>query len=150
MTVGGLEAVFLSNRDMLLRFLRARKWDLDKALVMMFTAMDWRYREAKVDQDVIPNGDGGALEAAEKGDTLSRDFMKQCRMGKSFAHGTDREGRPICYVRVRLHRASDQCPESIDRYCTYLIETARLTLNPPCETAVRDDPRRSIQLTPWC
>jgi len=133
-----------------LRFLRARKWDLDKALVMMFTAMDWRYREAKVDQDVIPNGDGGALEAAEKGDTLSRDFMKQCRMGKSFAHGTDREGRPICYVRVRLHRASDQCPESIDRYCTYLIETARLTLNPPCETAVRDDPRRSIQLTPWC
>ncbi|KAJ6444742.1 CRAL/TRIO domain-containingprotein [Purpureocillium lavendulum] len=118
-----------------LRFLRARKWDLDKALVMMFTAMDWRYREAKVDQDVIPNGDGGAVEAAEKGDTLARDFMKQCRMGKSFAHGTDREGRPICYVRVRLHRASDQCPESIDRYCTYLIETARLALNPPCETA---------------
>ncbi|UNI21435.1 phosphatidylinositol transfer protein csr1 [Purpureocillium takamizusanense] len=118
-----------------LRFLRARKWDLDKALVMMFAAMDWRYREARIDQDVIPTGDGGALEAGEKGDVLSRDFVRQCRSGKSFAHGTDREGRPICYIRVRLHKSSDQVPESVNRYCTYLIETTRLTLNPPCETA---------------
>lgn len=132
-----------------LRFLRARKWDVPKALTMMFTAMDWRYREAKVDADVMANGDAGAVEGEAKNHALSRDFMKQCRMGKSFLHGTDRENRPICYVRVRLHRSADQVPESIERYTTYLIETARFTLEPPGETAVSSS-RTAPRLVPAC
>lgn len=125
---------------LILRFLRARKWDINKALMMMFKAMNWRHTDFHVDEEIMPHGEAGAVEDEKNGDkaakTLGHDFMKQIRMGKSFLHGTDRHERPICIVRVRLHRASDQCVESIERYTTYLIETARFVLNPPIETAV--------------
>ncbi|KFG81004.1 CRAL/TRIO domain protein [Metarhizium anisopliae] len=120
---------------LILRFLRARKWDINKALMMMFKAMNWRHVDFKVDEDIMPNGEAGAVADEKAAKTLGRDFMKQIRMGKSFLHGTDRHGRPICIVRARLHKASDQCVESIERYTTYLIETARFVLNPPIETA---------------
>lgn len=125
--------------DLVLRFLRARKWNIDQALVMLVSAMNWR-RSMKVDQDIMKNGEAGA-EADEKsgGDgpkkELGRDFLKQSRMGKSFLHGTDKEGRPICVVKVRLHKASEQSPESLERYTVFLIETARLALKPPVDTA---------------
>lgn len=125
---------------LILRFLRARKWDINKSLMMMFKALNWRHVDARVDETIMPHGEAGAVEDEKNGDkaakTLGHDFLKQIRMGKSFVHGTDRHNRPICLVRVRLHRASDQCVESIERYTTYLIETARFALNPPVETAV--------------
>ncbi|GAB0137337.1 hypothetical protein EsDP_00005608 [Epichloe bromicola] len=122
-----------------LRFLRARKWDVNRALVMMFSAMNWRHNEARVDSDILAHGEEFLAQDEQTGDgksqTLAQDFMKQIRGGKSFIHGTDRENRPISYVRARLHRASDQSVESIERYTTFLIETARLALTPPVETA---------------
>ncbi|KAK2591186.1 phosphatidylinositol transfer protein csr1 [Conoideocrella luteorostrata] len=124
---------------LILRFLRARKWDINKSLMMMFKALNWRYSSAHVDDDVMFHGEAGAAEDEKNGDkaakTLAHDFLKQIRMGKSYFHGTDRQQRPICVVRARLHRASDQCVESIERYTTYLIETGRFALNPPVETA---------------
>lgn len=124
---------------LVLRFLRARKWDVNRALVMMFSAMNWRNNEAKVDSDILLNGEETLVRDEEHGEAkskaLARDFMRQIRGGKSFIHGTDRENRPISYVRVKLHRASDQSVESLERYTTYLIETARLTVTPPVETA---------------
>lgn len=61
--------------------------------------------------------------------------MKQVRMGKSFLHGHDKEGRPICVVRVRLHKQADQTEQSLERYTVYIMETARLMLRPPVDTA---------------
>ncbi|KAK3177794.1 phosphatidylinositol transfer protein csr1 [Lecanicillium sp. MT-2017a] len=122
-----------------LRFLRARKWDVQKALVMFIAAMNWRDSEMHVDDDIMKQGEAGAAESERGGDTnnmkIGHDFMEQIRMGKSFLHGNDREGRPICVVRVRLHRNGDQCAESIERYTVHIIETARLLLAPPVETA---------------
>ncbi|KAI5806226.1 CRAL-TRIO domain-containing protein [Geopyxis carbonaria] len=113
---------------LLLRFLRARKWDVDKALVMMVATMNWRSKEADV-AGVIKRGEGGAVAEEDEG------FMKQLRMGKSFLHGRDKEGRPICYVRVRLHKQADQSEQSLERYTIYIIETARLMLRDHVDTA---------------
>ncbi|KAG6001605.1 hypothetical protein E4U21_004008 [Claviceps maximensis] len=122
-----------------LRFLRARKWDVKRALVMMFTSMNWRQNISHIESEIMAHGEEFLVRDEQNGDekskTLARDFMKQIREGKSFIHGTDRENRPISYVRVRLHRAADQSVESIERYTTYIIETARLTLAPGVETA---------------
>ncbi|KAG6031874.1 hypothetical protein E4U41_007395 [Claviceps citrina] len=124
---------------LVLRFLRARKWDVDKALVMLISALDWRHSKMKVDQDIMKNGEGGAAADEKTGDAkakkLGGDFLKQSRMGKSFLHGVDREGRPICIVKARLHRADEQSPESLERYTVFIIETARLALKPPVDTA---------------
>ncbi|KKK13806.1 hypothetical protein ARAM_005667 [Aspergillus rambellii] len=124
---------------LLLRFLRARKWDVKKALIMLISTIRWRLLEAKVDDDIMQHGEHLALEqiagsnAAEK--KQAEEFMKQFRLGKSFLHGVDKLGRPICIIRVRLHKPGDQGTESLDRYTVFTIESARMMLAPPVETA---------------
>ena len=140
---------------LLLRFLRARKWDVDKALVMLVSTMRWRSQEQHVDDDVVLKGEGGALEDSKSSDPAVKkegeDFLTQLRLGKSFLHGTDKEGRPLCFVRVRLHRGGEQTERSLERYTVYVIETARLALRPPVETAVsHPQPRRQISQITDC
>ncbi|KAF4773241.1 CRAL/TRIO domain-containing protein [Colletotrichum scovillei] len=122
-----------------LRFLRARKWDVEKAFVMMISTMHWRLTEMKVDDEIMKSGEAGALEAAQNSDPkikqLGEDFMAQARSGKTFIHGLDKGGRPICQVRVRMHRQGEQCEESLEKYTVFLIETARMVLAPPVDTA---------------
>ncbi|KAG6017835.1 hypothetical protein E4U43_008600 [Claviceps pusilla] len=127
---------------LILRFLRARKWNVEQALVMLVSAMNWRHSRMKVDQDIMKNGEAGAA-ADEKSDDpevkkLGGDFLKQIRAGKSFLHGTDKAGRPICVVRARLHKAGEESPESLERYTIYVIETARLALKPPLDLKPTD------------
>ncbi|KAK0725302.1 hypothetical protein B0H67DRAFT_481503 [Lasiosphaeris hirsuta] len=125
---------------LVLRFLRARKWDVEKALIMLVSTMNWRAQDMSVDDDIMKNGEGAAAEA-EKNDSdpaakrLAHDFLAQARMGKSFLHGVDKSGRPICHVRVRLHKQGEQIEESLERYTVYLIETCRMVLQPPVDTA---------------
>lgn len=125
---------------LLLRFLRARKWDVKKALIMMISTMRWRMQEVHVDDDIMVNGEAKALQQSQSSDPTEKkrgeEFLHQMRMGKSYLHGVDRSGRPICVVRVRLHRASEQEVETLERFTVYTIETARLLLAPPVETAV--------------
>lgn len=124
---------------LVLRFLRARKWDVDNALVMLVSTMNWRATEVHVDDDIMKNGEATMVEKSKSSDPkakqLGEDFMAQIRMGKSFLHGVDDKGRPICVVRVRLHHQGEQCEESLERYTVYLIETARMVLRPPVDTA---------------
>ncbi|KAF8250113.1 CRAL/TRIO domain-containing protein [Wilcoxina mikolae CBS 423.85] len=113
---------------LLLRFLRARKWDVEKALVMMVATMHWRIKEMDV-AGVVKAGESGPCAAGDE------EFMKQLRMGKSFLHGTDKDGRPICFVRVRLHKQADQSERVLERFTIYTMETARLMLRTPVDTA---------------
>lgn len=126
--------------SLLLRFLRARKWDTKKALVMLISTMRWRLLEMHVDDDIMFNGEASAVKMSQGSDPKEKkkgdDFLTQMRLGKSFLHGVDRAGRPICVVRVRLHKAGDQDNEGLERFTVYTIETARLLLAPPIETAV--------------
>lgn len=124
---------------LVLRFLRARKWDVEKALVMLISTMNWRANEMHVDDEIMKKGDAAMVELSKSSDPkekqLGEDFMAQIRMGKSFLHGVDDQGRPICVVRVRLHHQGEQCEESLEKYIVYLIETARMVLRPPVDTA---------------
>ena len=123
-----------------LRFLRESGWDIIQATVMMGKCIYWRAMEAVVEDDVLKNGEGGALEDDRNGrghaKTVGTDFLKQMKMGKAFLHGVDKKGRPLTYIRVRLHKSSDQCPESLERFIIYLLELARLSLQHPVEHGV--------------
>ncbi|KAL6705274.1 phosphatidylinositol transfer protein csr1 [Coniothyrium glycines] len=123
---------------LLLRFLRARKWNVEKALIMMISTMHWRVDEMHVDDDIVKNGELGALQATS-GDAKAKkdaeDFLTQLRMGKSYLHGLDKEGRPMCFVRARLHKAGEQTEASLEKFTVYTIETARMLLRPPIDTA---------------
>jgi len=125
---------------LLLRFLRARKWDVEKALVMMISTMRWRSHDFKVDDDIMSHGELGAFEDEKSSDEakakLGADFLAPLRLGKSFLHGTDKEGRPMCFVRVRLHKQGEQSDQSLERYTVFFIESCRMVLSPPVDTAV--------------
>jgi len=125
---------------LLLRFLRARKWDVEKALVMMVSTMSWRSTTMHVDDDIMKHGELELLEDTQGSDVtkanLGRDFLQQMRLGKSYLHGSDKENRPMCFVRVRLHKQGEQSEESLERYTVFIIESARMVLSPPVDTAV--------------
>jgi hypothetical protein len=129
---------------LLLRFLRARKWDVQAALIMLVSTMHWRSQEMHVDDDIMVNGERQALQESKSSDAAEKkegdDFMAQLRMGKSFLHGIDKDGRPCCYVRVKLHRQGEQSERSLERFTVYTIETARMMLRPPVDTAVSVPP----------
>jgi len=122
-----------------LRFLRARKWDVQKALVMLVATMNWRATQMHVDSDIMRSGEEGALADCQSEDAkikkVAIDFMSQMRQGKTILHGVDKRGNPVCITRVRLHKIGEQSEEALERYTVYLIETTRMVLRPPVETA---------------
>lgn len=127
--------------DGVLRFLRARKWDVNAAVVMLMGALHWRTQTARLDQDIMLKGEGGALAVTQSSSAsstdkkLADDYLNQLRMGKAFLHNTDKEGRPCAYVRVRLHRSSQQSNQALERFIIHFIETSRFVLKPPVDTA---------------
>lgn len=127
--------------SMLLRFLRARKWDVCKAFAMMMEAIVWRVKEMHVDDEVMAKGELHALKQSKNTASASdqkagKDFLAQMRMGKSYVHGTDITGRPVVVIRVRLHKPGAQSEETLERYIVHVIESVRLTLKGSVETAV--------------
>ena len=139
---GVLNLLKHDNPDaMLLRFLRARKWDVPKAFAMMMDAIVWRVKEMHVDDDVMAKGEMHALQQERNNANVvekkaGKDFLAQMRMGKAYVHGTDKLGRPIVVIKVRLHKPGAQSEETLERYIVHVIESVRLTLSPPVETAV--------------
>lgn len=123
-----------------LRYLRARKWDIQAALVMLVGTLQWRAKEMKI-EELMASGEAGALkDASDTTDPAVKkegeDFIAQFRMGKSFVHGYDKQGRPNNYVRVKLHKGGEQTVSSIERFTVFLIETTRFMIFPPQDTGV--------------
>lgn len=126
--------------SLLLRFLRARKWDVGKAFSMMTSTILWR-KEMDVDDDILPKGEGYALEQSKTSKSVKEkkdgtDFIDQLKMGKSFLHGFDKQGRPVNYVRVKIHKPGAQSEETLERYIVHVIESTRLIVVTPVETGV--------------
>ncbi|KAJ2781559.1 phosphatidylinositol transfer protein csr1 [Coemansia javaensis] len=103
---------------LLLRFLRARKWDLDKAYRMTVAAIKWRVRE-RVDE-IIWYGD------------IHNDASLMWK-GVSYAHGKDRLGHPVVWSGSCLHHQKDQSYPQLKRYLIWMMETLRHILSTPVE-----------------
>ncbi|SCU77924.1 LAMI_0A02806g1_1 [Lachancea mirantina] len=114
--------------NLLLRFLRARKWDTHKAMSMIAHTLRWRLKEAKPDE-VIMGGELAAYKKNEKG------YIKNIELSKATIRGFDNKGRPIVYVRPRLHHSSDQTEDEMKEYCLLIIEQTRLFLKEPVDCA---------------
>jgi hypothetical protein len=126
-------SVFVENPDAtVLRFLRARKWDVEKAMIMLTSAVSWRY-ERRIEDTLMRKGESVALE-----ETMTEDekgFINQYRSGKSFVRGVDKEGRPIYIIRVRLHDPSLQSSQSMENYVLHSIESMRALVSGPQDKA---------------
>ncbi|ORZ37524.1 CRAL-TRIO domain-containing protein [Catenaria anguillulae PL171] len=116
--------LWLANQDQhpdpfILRFLRARKFDVHRAYTMLTTALKWR--AASNVFDVIAQGEA----AIDQG---------QFSSGKAYYWQEDRLGRPVIYINARHHKQNAQSEEMLQRHTVYLMETGRLLLKEPVET----------------
>jgi hypothetical protein len=113
-------AIGYDNPDViLLRWIRARKWDINRALQQLLDTIKWRH-------------DWGVKEFIEKGETdiCSEELLT----GKSYFMGNDKFGRPINYVSVKDH-IKDQFPsESTEKLTVFTMETGRKLLQSPNES----------------
>ncbi|KAF9565482.1 hypothetical protein EC968_004068 [Mortierella alpina] len=115
-----------NNPDIfILRFLRARKWNIINSAAKLLKALKWR-----VDEDVLDLKSKSDKEL----DNMFPDFIKQMELGKFYVQGTDSGDRPISYLNVRLHRPGDQTAKTVEKMVVYIMETGRTLLESPCET----------------
>ncbi|RKP17668.1 CRAL/TRIO domain-containing protein [Rozella allomycis CSF55] len=98
--------------SLILRFLRARKWDVNKGVEMLLNALKWR---AQMD---IPQ----LLAGGE------RDLGKQIESGKFFVFGKDKMGNLVSYTRVKLHDKNAQSQEDSEKFTVYYTESVRRIL----------------------
>lgn len=113
--------------NLVLRFLRARKWDVAKGLGMFGDTIAWR-----VEQNIEEMVQKGELLGTDEGD---EGLILQLTDGKAQIHGFDKQARPIVHIGAHLHKPKAQGEESIQRYTITTIENARLCLEDPVDTA---------------
>lgn len=106
----------------MLRFLRARKWDVSRAVAMLAGCLKWRLDNNV--EELAEQGDLGNGPKVEK-------FLDQERSGKAYALGTALNEQPICYIHVRKHFTSGQPQKSMQSYVIYVMESFRLLMMPP-------------------
>ncbi|ORX61780.1 CRAL/TRIO domain-containing protein [Hesseltinella vesiculosa] len=127
--------VMADNADaVVLRFLRARKWNEDAALAMLLNCLRWRL-VSRVD-DITSLGEHGVRDALEKlKPGMGDSFIENLFSNKAVIGGPDKNGRPICYINVRFHYKEEQELEVLKILCIYFMESSRMIVHQPFETS---------------
>ncbi|KAJ5679053.1 hypothetical protein N7462_007297 [Penicillium macrosclerotiorum] len=139
---------------LLLRFLRAEKWNVPKAWIKFVSSLNWRVNEYMVDEEVMLKGEEHNLEKSRR-ETDSTDkkdgegYVLQLNTGKGYFHGADKFGRPICVVRVRIHNPSEQTQKGLFDYIIHCIESVRFLQVPPVESMAIVFDLTSFSLSNW-
>jgi len=101
-----------------LRFLRARKWSVPRAIKMTTACLQWR-----IEWNVR-----ALLEGGEQ--NIDEEVFKS---GKAFIFGRDKENRPLSIIRVRNHNKNTVPLFESEKFTMFLLETGRLSIKPPVE-----------------
>ncbi|RGP78296.1 hypothetical protein FLONG3_3611 [Fusarium longipes] len=112
----------------ILRFLRARDFDVVKAVDMFVSSINWR-EERQIQKTIIAGGESVGLKTTLTADEEA--FMAQYRSGKSYVRGTDKDDHPVYVIRVRLHDPHKQTAEAMETYVLHNIETLRMMAREP-------------------
>ncbi len=126
----GLWGFILSDHPdaLVLRFLRARKWDVEKAMAMLVSAVNWRI-ERNIAETIIRAGESVGLKKDPSAD--DQGFISQYRSGKSYVRSKDKENRLVYVIRVRLHDPGMQSGEAMETYILHNIESLKIMTKPP-------------------
>lgn len=111
--------------NILLRFLRARKFDVAKALDSLACTLKWRLKEDFDVNELLEKGELGVYQNGDKG------LMLQFELGKAFIYGVDRKNRPLVVVRPDLHDPKTQSDFDMERYVVFIMEATRGFMKEP-------------------
>lgn len=104
---------------LLLRFLRARKWNLIEALLMVVDTLYW-------------HKSFGVGNILRKGESAVKEYLLTC--GKHYAWNVDYKGRLVIWITSRLHDKNKQTLHENLVGLVFLIELARRLMAPGTET----------------
>ncbi|KAI7896465.1 CRAL-TRIO domain-containing protein [Mucor mucedo] len=117
----------------LLRFLRARKWDLDASYNMLVNTLRWRL-EVRTNE-IVSLGETGLIEELEKAKPgLGISFKDKLDSKMVVLGGPDKSARGCCFVNVQVHHKDDQPLEIMKLITIYIMETSRVICNYPMDT----------------
>lgn len=138
---------------LVLRFIRAEKWNLPKAWIKLAAALHWRVNEYRVDEEILLKGEGFALEKATQAEESTEkkygeELLLQTRLGKAYCHGRDKFGRPVCMIRVRKHEPGTQAQKVLNDYVIQSIENGRMLQVFPVESLVSEIITTSLLFVP--
>lgn len=100
---------------LVLRFLRARKWNVKAAFSMLTECLRWRK-------------EFGVRKLMMEGERLFSPIP--LTSGESFFWKHDKQRRPVIIMRGKLHRPSAQSPKDMMSFSVYQMETGRKLLQP--------------------
>ncbi|SPO30861.1 related to CSR1 - phosphatidylinositol transfer protein [Ustilago trichophora] len=110
----------------MLRCLRARKWDVDRALAIIGSTCAFRV------QYNISN----IMKQAELGLIKTRGGFNIMNNGISYTYGATAAGEPVYFIEVGSHYSSNQTAEELKRGVILLQESLQILMPPPVERKV--------------
>lgn len=114
-------AIGSDNPDvLLLRWLRANKWNIDQSVQQLIDTLTWRH-QFNIKQ-ILSEGEFKLNQ-------------QEIQSGKSFIIGKDQMGRPVTYIHVIKHIKGQFEDQSTQLMTIFIIETARKLLDQGNETA---------------
>ncbi|CAK9439990.1 uncharacterized protein LODBEIA_P40900 [Lodderomyces beijingensis] len=114
--------------NLILKFVRARKWDTEKAIEMLTKSLNWRANEMPSD-DWVMEGD-----APSYCNGTNQGFIKNFTTEKSWIKGRDKNNNPIFTFQAKKHLTSDSPLPQNQRYAVVTIEWVRLFLREVSES----------------
>ena len=102
-----------------LRYLRARKWNVELALKQLFETLQWRSQWGM--EELLKNGEMNINQ-------------EEIQSGKTSFIGYDRMNRPINYVPVRYHFKGQFPIQSTEKLTVLTMEIGRKLLHEPIES----------------
>lgn len=110
----------------MLRLLRARKWNIDRAVAVLGSTAAWR-----VENNVEEINRGGELVL-----TSTRGGFNVLNNGVSYMYGATPNGEPVYIIEVGNHFSSSQTQDELQRAVILLQETLGSLMPPPVERKV--------------
>jgi len=101
-----LDPYFINDILQCRRFLRARKGNVPQAVEMAINNQQWR-------RENTPNWPKTTIPL----DRIKEDI--NCK--KAYCYGTDKKGRPVAWIRVKLHDANED-RQQIHDFVTFMID----------------------------
>lgn len=110
----------------MLRCLRARKWDVDRALAIIGSTCAFR----------VQYNISHIMKSAELGLVQTRGGFNIMNNGISYVYGATAAGEPVYFIEVGSHYSSNQTAEELKRGVILLQESLQILMPPPVERKV--------------
>ncbi|WFC96246.1 hypothetical protein MBRA1_002902 [Malassezia brasiliensis] len=111
----------------MLKFLRARKWNVHRAFAMLAQCIKWRIETDVI--ELLRQGDEGLIQMDEK-------YALQLEAEKAYGVGATDDLMPIIYIDVKRHMAKQQGADTMTRFVIASAESFRCLMTHPSDKIV--------------